>query len=233
MACSKPPIQHLRASTLFRNPLPKQIEETDVLQIALFQHQLCRLCLQDNLCLSQTPQRATTLLSSRKLIKFQIRCTREHASYVLFETLRFLKANNRYFRKTRNWLVASDLISSDAKYLFISIPRDDGPPRLHSEFLNPPFLVVAQSIVERVVSICNFCELSMTRHILERVALDKTGNFNEGCSSAVTYGKHTDIMVSDKAERMQEKVMRFYSALKSRVIVEEEVEEEKFDSDSE
>ncbi|KAI9350272.1 hypothetical protein BDR26DRAFT_915190 [Obelidium mucronatum] len=117
----------------------------------------------------------------------------------------------------------SALISSDAKYLFISTPHDDGPPRLHSQFLNLPFLVVAQSILERVVSICNFGELSetcgfmfycaaMTHHILKRVALDKTGNFNKGCSSAVTYGKNADIMVSSKYE---------------------EVEEERFDSDPE
>ncbi|KAI9335694.1 hypothetical protein BDR26DRAFT_897356 [Obelidium mucronatum] len=139
---------------------------------------------------------------------------------------------------------AAELITSDSRYLFISKQSDTGRLKLQSQFLNPAFLQVAIEITRdsSVSKICNFRELSkrpeymfacavITRHLLERIALQRTGNFNESCSSALVYSEYMEMLANPLTkERMEAKARRFYSELETK-IKNTAVEKQKCESD--
>ncbi|KAI9347325.1 hypothetical protein BDR26DRAFT_1004945 [Obelidium mucronatum] len=181
------------------------------------------------------------LYSSQKLALFKYK----YRSDVLFAAASFFQSNNPYKLPDGSdaaSAAAAELITSDGRYLFISKQSDTGRLKLQSQFLNPAFLQVAIEITRdsSVSKICNFRELSkrpeymfacavITRHLLERIALQRTGNFNESCSSALVYSEYMEMLANPLTkERMEAKAKQFYSELEKKIKNAPAVEKQNF-----
>ncbi|KAI9352080.1 hypothetical protein BDR26DRAFT_1003116 [Obelidium mucronatum] len=160
----------------------------------------------------------------------------------------FINANNPYNLPEGSKgaaAAAADLITTDSKYLFVSKVSSSGRLLLQSQFLSPAFLRVATHIAtdSSVSNISNFRELSkhpefmfacaaVTRHLLERIALQQTGTFNESCSSALVYSEYMEILADSSTQaKMEQKAERFYSELEKKIKKKPDVGGQKCDSD--
>ncbi|KAI9326220.1 hypothetical protein BDR26DRAFT_1013512 [Obelidium mucronatum] len=167
---------------------------------------------------------------------------------ILNRAAKFIKANNPYNLPEGSEgaaAAAADLITTDSKYLFVSKVSSSGRLLLQSQFLSPAFLRVATHIAtdSSVSNIRNFRELSkhpefmfacaaVTRHLLERIALQQTGTFNESCSSALVYSEYMEILADSSTQaKMEQKAERFHSELEKKIKKKPDVGGQKCDSD--
>ncbi|KAI9337264.1 hypothetical protein BDR26DRAFT_919799 [Obelidium mucronatum] len=182
------------------------------------------------------------------IFNYHMTKTQKYRSDILNRAAKFIKANNPYNLPEGSEgaaAAAADLITTDSKYLFVSKVSSSGRLLLQSQFLSPAFLRVATHIAtdSSVSNIRNFRELSkhpefmfacaaVTRHLLERIALQQTGTFNESCSSALVYSEYMEILADSSTQaKMEQKAERFYLELEKKIKKKPDVGGQKCDSD--
>ncbi|KAI9349724.1 hypothetical protein BDR26DRAFT_852671 [Obelidium mucronatum] len=182
-------------------------------------------------------------------IAFQIKTTRLFASRLLRDITILYERLNPYKLSTSIDVAAAEaaaLITDDCKYLWKSVRTTaSGVVKQSGQFLSDPFLAVAREVATHsaVKKLCPLLELSkhpkfmffcaaMTRHLLERAATGKTGEFNLTCTSYSTYAENCALLFDSATKSsMEAKSKRFFDALEAQIKEKPVVGKQKNESD--